>query len=127
MDGVLATMGAELLQLAPFRIIRSLAGGVVAAEAFFADQKNLFPSHSYILTFQHGISYAQDAGLSIMRAGKCVGMLTRPVDPSKISCAKRKMVFPEDGEERIIQPTSPNADWTMNLGIVTKRHQFRIQ
>ena len=56
MGGVLAAVGAELHQFAPLWVIRPLTGGVVAAEAFFADQKNLFPSHSYILTFQHGIS-----------------------------------------------------------------------
>lgn len=56
MQSVLATMGAELIQFSAVGIVRPLAGGVVTAEAFFANQKNLFPSHSYILTFQRHIS-----------------------------------------------------------------------
>jgi len=52
-QGVLATMRAELAQFPADGIVAPLAGRIVAAEAFFANQKNLFPSHSYILTFQH--------------------------------------------------------------------------
>ena len=47
MQGVLATMGAELIEFPAVGIVRPLAGGVVTAEAFFANQKNLFPSHAY--------------------------------------------------------------------------------